>query len=183
MMNLAKLTHLISTIYNDAAQPWQLGFQDSAAPGFTGIVTLHNTIGFYLIVISLAVFWVLFSIVYYFDSSKNAIAHKYLTHGTVLELVWTITPALILIAIAFPSFRCAPCDTSTERGTSKHHGVGCLSTECLPPSNAYGVPNKAPAGIAVTESPKGTGLPQNNLRISGENKTRITNSIYTLTGH
>lgn len=92
-------------IFNDAPAPWQLGFQDSAAPGFTGLVTLHNTIGFYLIVISFAVFWVLFSIVYYYSSNKNPIAHKYLTHGTVLELIWTITPALILIAIAFPSFR------------------------------------------------------------------------------
>lgn len=42
--------------YNDAAQPWQLGFQDSAAPGFTGIDTLHETIGFYLILISITVF-------------------------------------------------------------------------------------------------------------------------------
>src|SRR6266566_4737032 len=98
------LTYL-TTIFNDAAQPWQLGFQDSAAPGFTGIVTLHNTIGFYLIVISFAVFWVIMSIIYYYSSSKNLIAYKYLTHGTVLELIWTITPALILIAIAFPSFR------------------------------------------------------------------------------
>jgi len=151
MINLANLTNLISTIYNDAAQSWKLGFQDSAAPGFTGIVILHNTIGFYLIVISLAVFWVLFSIVYYFNSSKNAITHKYLTHETVLELVWTIIPALILIAIAFPLFRCASCETPTERGNSKHNRVGCQTIECLPP------------------------------RISGENKTRITNSNYTLT--
>ena len=93
-----------NTISNDAAQPWQLGFQDSAAPGFTGLVTLHNTIGFYLIVIFLSVAWVLFSIIYYYSNTKNPIAHKYLTHGTVLELIWTITPALILIAIAFPSF-------------------------------------------------------------------------------
>ena len=94
-----------NTIFNDAPLPWQYGFQDSAAPGFTGLVTLHNTIGFYLIVIFLAVAWVLFSIMYYYSENKNPIAHKYLTHGTVLELVWTITPALILIAIAFPSFR------------------------------------------------------------------------------
>ncbi len=92
-------------MFNDAPQPWQLGFQDSAAPGFTGLVTLHNTIGFYLIVISVSVFWVLFSLIYYYNSNNNLIAHKYLTHGTVLELIWTITPALILIAIAFPSFR------------------------------------------------------------------------------
>jgi cytochrome c oxidase subunit 2 len=95
----------ICTIFNDAAQPWQLGFQDSAAPGFTGLVTLHNTIGFYLIVISFAVFWVLFSVAYNYNSNKNPIAYKYLTHGTALELIWTITPAILLIAIAFPSFR------------------------------------------------------------------------------
>src|SRR6201985_3152230 len=92
-------------IFNDAPQPWQLGFQDSAAPGFTGLVTLHNTIGFYLILISVAVSWVLFSLIYYYNSKNNPIAYKYLTHGTLLELIWTITPAFILIAIAFPSFR------------------------------------------------------------------------------
>ena len=102
---MTQFISIFNNIFNDAPQPWQLGFQDSAAPGFTGIVTLHNTVGFYLIVISIAVFWVLFSIMYYYNSNKNPIAHKYLTHGTVLELVWTITPALILIAIAFPSFR------------------------------------------------------------------------------
>jgi cytochrome c oxidase subunit 2 len=104
-MNKLSLTFIFNTIFNDAVEPWQLGFQDSAAPGFTGLVTLHNTIGFYLVVISFAVFWVLFSLIYYYSSNKNPIAHKYLTHGTVLELVWTITPALILIAIAFPSFK------------------------------------------------------------------------------
>ena len=29
---------IFNTIYNDAPQPWQLGFQDSASPSFTGIV-------------------------------------------------------------------------------------------------------------------------------------------------
>ena len=28
-----------------------------------------------------------------------------MNHGTILETVWTIIPALVLIAIAFPSFR------------------------------------------------------------------------------
>jgi len=102
---MQNFTSIFNIIFNDVAEPWQLGFQDSAAPGLTGLVTLHNTIGFYLIVISFSVFWVLFSLIYYYSFNKNPIAHKYLTHGTVLELVWTITPALILIFIAFPSFR------------------------------------------------------------------------------
>ena len=96
---------LFKTILNDAPEPWQLGFQDSAAPGFTGIVELHNTIFFYLVVICVSVFWLLGSIIYYYNNTKNPIIHKYLNHGTLIELIWTITPALILIAIAFPSFR------------------------------------------------------------------------------
>ena len=73
-------TNLI-TIFNDAPQPWQIGFQDSAAPAFTGIVELHNTAFFYLVVISVAVFWVLGSIFYYFSSTTSPIVHKYLNHG------------------------------------------------------------------------------------------------------
>jgi cytochrome c oxidase subunit 2 len=96
---------IFNTIFNDAPQPFQIGFQDSAAPGFTGIVELHNTIFFYLIVISVAVFWVLGSLMFYFNSTKSGIVHKYLNHGTLLELIWTVSPAFILIAIAFPSFR------------------------------------------------------------------------------
>ena len=69
------------TIFNDAPQPWQIGFQDSAAPGFTGIVELHNTIFFYLVVISVGVFWVLGSIIYYYNYKKSPIVHKYLNHG------------------------------------------------------------------------------------------------------
>jgi group I intron endonuclease len=76
-----KTLSLFNTIYNDAPQPWQIGFQDSAAPGFTGIVELHNTIFFYLIVICVGVFWVLGSSVYYFNTKKSPIIHKYLNHG------------------------------------------------------------------------------------------------------
>jgi cytochrome c oxidase subunit 2 len=67
---------IFNTIFNDAPQPWQLGFQDSAAPGFTGIVELHNTIFFYLIVICIAVFWVLFSMIIYYNH-KKAPAKRY----------------------------------------------------------------------------------------------------------
>ena len=73
---------LLSTIFNDAPEQWMLGFQDSAAPSFTGMNELHNTIFFYLVVISVGVFWVLGSIIYYYNSKKSPIVHKYLNHGT-----------------------------------------------------------------------------------------------------
>lgn len=98
-------TFNLNGIGNDIAEPWQLGFQDEASPSFSGLITLHDTIAFYLIIISLSVFWVLFSIMFFYRENKNKIAYKYLTHGTVLELIWTISPAVILSAIAFPSFK------------------------------------------------------------------------------
>jgi cytochrome c oxidase subunit 2 len=53
---MLKKFSIFNTIFNDTPQPWQISFQDSAAPGFTGIVELHNTIFFYLIIICIAVF-------------------------------------------------------------------------------------------------------------------------------
>jgi cytochrome c oxidase subunit 2 len=51
------LNHLfISTIiYNDVPEPYQIGFQDGASPGFSGIVELHDSILFYLVLISVGV--------------------------------------------------------------------------------------------------------------------------------
>lgn len=87
----------------DAALPWQLGFQDSATPIHEAIVSLHDSIMFYLIVITVLVVWMLSSTILTFGSKR--ITHLHSTHGTVIELLWTITPALVLLAIALPSFR------------------------------------------------------------------------------
>lgn len=105
MMTFLINLNLITTVRNDAPQPWQWGFQDGASPSFEGIVDLHDQIVFYLIVILLGVSWMLSSVVRKFNSNKSAIVHKYYNHGTLIELIWTITPALVLIAIAFPSFK------------------------------------------------------------------------------
>lgn len=92
-------------VYCDAPRPWGLYFQDSAAPQMEGLVELHDNIMFYLIVILFGVGWILTSVVVNYASDKSPISHKYLNHGTLIELIWTITPALILILIAFPSFK------------------------------------------------------------------------------
>lgn len=104
---MLSLYHLSSraAIWNDAPEPWQLYFQDSATPTMEGIVELNDQISFYLIVILVFISWMLSTIVYSFSSANNKIKYKYENHGTLIELIWTITPAIILIAIAFPSFK------------------------------------------------------------------------------
>ena len=102
---IALITSLNFRLTNlDAAEPWQIGFQDSASPAMTGIFDLHNDIFYYLTIILLGVSWILGLIIYYFNKHNFPIVHKYWTHGTVIELVWTITPALVLMLIAHPSF-------------------------------------------------------------------------------
>jgi len=89
----------------DAPMPWGIYFQDSATPQMEGLVELHDNIMFYLVLILFSVGWIMFSIIKNFVNTKASISHKYLNHGTLIELIWTITPAIILILIAFPSFK------------------------------------------------------------------------------
>ena len=70
-----------------------------------GLVELHDNIMFYLVIILFGVAWIMLSIIRNYSKQKSPISHKYLNHGTTIELIWTITPALILILIAFPSFK------------------------------------------------------------------------------
>jgi cytochrome c oxidase subunit 2 len=96
---------MLRMILMDAPEPWQLGYQDGASPAFDGIVELHDHIMFYLIVILLGVGWMLISTMRQYSSSHTHLVHKYHNHGTTIELVWTITPAIVLLAIALPSFK------------------------------------------------------------------------------
>lgn len=46
----------LTIAYCDAAEPWQLGFQDAATPIMQGIIDLHHDIFFFLILILVFVF-------------------------------------------------------------------------------------------------------------------------------
>ena len=85
----------------DFAQEWQLGFQDPATPVAEGIVDLHHDIMFFLCIVCISVSYMLTRTVMLFQSSKNNFIK--ITHGKVIEIVWTITPSLILAVIAIPS--------------------------------------------------------------------------------
>ena len=91
--------------YCDTPRPWGIYFQDSATPQMEGLVELHDNILFYLVIILFGVGWILVSIIKNYTNTESPISHKYLNHGTLIELIWTITPALILMLIAFPSFK------------------------------------------------------------------------------
>lgn len=91
--------------YSDAPRAWGIYFQDCATPQMEALIELHDHLMFYLIIILFAVGWILISITKNFVYNKSLISNKYVNHGTLIELIWTVTPAFILILIAFPSFK------------------------------------------------------------------------------
>lgn len=91
------------------AKPHQINFQDPATPLAEGIIDIHHHIFFFLIIVFVAVVWVLYKIVIDFWYNVNSkmlflLSHLRVTHHTLLEIIWTIVPTIILYLIAVPSF-------------------------------------------------------------------------------
>lgn len=113
-MNIAKLVRYLWALpllvaFNldaFASQPerWHYNFQDAATPVMDKIHDLHNLVMIILTLVAIVVFLILGYIIYKFRASKNPVASTR-SHHTLLEVVWTAIPVLILLIIAVPSFK------------------------------------------------------------------------------
>jgi len=93
-----------STTEVGAPVPWGMGMQASASPVKDRIHSLHN---FLLVIITLITIFVLALLTYVvvrFRAQRNPVPSR-TAHNTTLEVIWTVVPVLILVAIAVPSFR------------------------------------------------------------------------------
>ena len=104
MITTKKIFNLNQFItYCDSGEAWQLGVQDPATPLMEGMIFFHNYLIFFLILIAVFVFWMLYQALVNFNEVTNPISQKF-THSSLLEIVWTILPAVVLVLIAVPSF-------------------------------------------------------------------------------
>jgi cytochrome c oxidase subunit 2 len=87
----------------DASENWQLNIQDPATPILEGMLFFHNYLMFFLIVTGIFICYFLCQIVINFSEESNKNVQKF-THSSVLEFVWTVIPAVILLFISIPSF-------------------------------------------------------------------------------
>jgi cytochrome c oxidase subunit 2 len=90
-----------------AEQPknWQLGYQKSVTPVMDDLVFMHDYILLPIITaISVFVLFLILYAVWKFKASKNPNPTK-TSHNTLLEVLWTVIPCLILVVIAIPSFK------------------------------------------------------------------------------
>lgn len=88
----------------DAAESWQLNLQDPATPILEGMLFFHNYLCFFSIIIGTTTFWVLWTAIKSFNEINSDLPSQKFTHSSVLEIIWTILPAVALLLIAIPSF-------------------------------------------------------------------------------
>jgi cytochrome c oxidase subunit 2 len=94
---------MFKVLFTDNAKNWQLGFQTPASPVMEGIVNFHHDLFFFLLGICALVFYMLIRCIILFNSESNK-TPLIVTHAPVLEIIWTLIPAVILIFVAIPSF-------------------------------------------------------------------------------
>ncbi len=84
--------------------PGQMGFQEAVTPVMEDIESFHH---FLLIIVTSIVVLVsvlLLYVIVRFNRKSNPVPSK-TSHNTLVEVVWTVLPVLILVVIAIPSFR------------------------------------------------------------------------------
>jgi cytochrome c oxidase subunit 2 len=97
------LLNFYFSTFCDAPEAWQTGIQDPATATLEGMIYFHNFLMLFLIIIFFFVCWMLSKIIYGFNEKSNPVSERF-THSSILEIIWTIIPAVILLLIAVPSF-------------------------------------------------------------------------------
>ena len=70
-MSYKIINFLAFTAFCDAAEPWQLGFQDPATPSMEGMIDFHNYIMIFVITIGLFVLWMLYQVFVFFNEGGS----------------------------------------------------------------------------------------------------------------
>ena len=85
-------------------KPWQMWFQEPASPVMERIDEFHDLVFAIEVAIVLLVLGIMAYIVVRFNHKANPVPSKN-THNTLLEVIWTVIPIIILVVIAVPSFK------------------------------------------------------------------------------
>jgi len=95
---------LPSTGKADYPRPWQMYYQEPATPVMEDLYDFHFALLVIEGIIVLLVASLLIFVIVRFRARKNP-EPSHTAHNTLLEMIWTAIPVLILVFIAFPSFK------------------------------------------------------------------------------
>lgn len=86
------------------AEPWQLNLQEPASPLAQSVNDFHDILLVVITLITLFVLGLLIWVMVKFNEKSNPVPTR-TSHNTLIEVVWTVVPVLILLIIAIPSFQ------------------------------------------------------------------------------
>lgn len=108
-------------------QPGQIGLQESVTPIMDSIHAFHDGILMWTITaITLFVAALLIIVIVRFNRRVNPTPAKF-THNTLVEVVWTVVPIVILVIIAIPSFGVLADQETIPDGERKYLGSNIFS--------------------------------------------------------
>jgi cytochrome c oxidase subunit 2 len=87
-----------------APEPGQMGFQPAVTPVMEDIIWFHDILLWLITIITVFVLVLLLYVIWRFSEKRNPTPSK-TTHNTWIEIIWTVAPILILLAIVIPSFK------------------------------------------------------------------------------
>jgi cytochrome c oxidase subunit 2 len=88
----------------DEPRPWEIGMQVPASEAADRIAAFHSLLLWIITAITLFVLGLLVYVVWRFRESRNPVPTR-TSHHTVIEVIWTVLPIMILVIIAIPSFK------------------------------------------------------------------------------
>lgn len=107
--------------------PGQIGFQTSVTPIMDSIVSFHDHLLMWIITaIVLLVLALLIVAIVRFNQRSNPVPARF-THNTLIEVIWTVVPVLVLIVIAIPSFGVLADQETVPDGERRYLGSAIFS--------------------------------------------------------
>ena len=108
-------------------EPGEIGMQDSVTPIADSIHVFHNGILLWTaVLISLLVAVLLVIVIVRFNARANPTPAKF-SHNTLVEVIWTALPVIILVIIAIPSFAVLTDQMTIPDGQRKYLGSNIFS--------------------------------------------------------
>ena len=83
---------------------WEIDLQPAFSPVKAGIISLNNLVTVIIVLITILVAGLLGWVMWRYNERRNPTPSQ-VSHNTVIEILWTVIPVLILVIIAIPSFR------------------------------------------------------------------------------
>nr|YP_011010591.1 cytochrome c oxidase subunit 2 [Halobates alluaudi]WPW47245.1 cytochrome c oxidase subunit 2 [Halobates alluaudi] len=96
----------------------QINFQDPNSPLMEQLLFFHDNTMIILIMITAMIAWIMFKMLF------NKMINRFMMENQMIEIIWTIIPAMILILIALPSLRILYMMDETKNPTLTIKAIG-----------------------------------------------------------